>query len=244
MNPIPQPALRLTTATDEETLSSTIDIPPSPLLVVYAPSESRNSISDHSHMSRINADDEIDLANGMQEASGPALDVPLQHFRVIYSPSASRRNSSVHTPRPSIVADGDMDLANDVRLSLQVDGSAIPPASKSLMSSEVHAGVRRRHNSTASNTEGRIPPTSEPNRAYQNSTAANLEPGTPACPVAPPSQPLHGNRTDVLTEMYREEHSVPVFRAFPEGKWLRPIVIARFSLVIVTCAVLSNFIYT
>jgi len=40
-----------------------------------------------------------------------------------------------------------------------------------------------------------------------------------------------------------EDHSVPIFKAFPETKWLRSIVVAKISLVIVACCVVANLIY-
>jgi len=41
-----------------------------------------------------------------------------------------------------------------------------------------------------------------------------------------------------------ENPSMLVFRAFPERKWFRSIVVAKIALGIVTCCVMGNLIYT
>jgi hypothetical protein len=47
-----------------------------------------------------------------------------------------------------------------------------------------------------------------------------------------------------LEEARQEENTAPVFGAFPERRWFRPILVARVALAIVTCFVLGNLIYT
>jgi hypothetical protein len=81
--------------------------------------------------------------------------------------------------------------------------------------------------------------------SHQKLNTINLEAGIPGPTVTPPSEILQENRTALLAETYhQEEESLLSFRAFPQKKWLRPVIVAKTVLVIVTCSVLGNFIYT
>lgn len=237
-------ARRQSTAINEEARTSVPDFLPSPVVIIHPPSELGISSSKCSITSPINSN-EVDCADGPQETSEPALNIPLSPIRVVYSPTVWRDDAVGYDRRSSIVADDDVDMANNGQL-LPQDGVFVDsPATTSLPSSEDHIYPRRRHNSTASTREGKISTSEVYASSRQKSNTTNLEAGIPGGPVAPSSEILQQNRTSLLAETYHhEEESLPSFRAFPQRKWLRPIIIARVVLAIVTCSVLGNFIYS
>jgi hypothetical protein len=242
--PEPESARRQSTTINEEALASVPDFLPSPVVIIHPPSELEISSSKRSKPSPINSN-EVDCADDPQEASEPASNIPLSPIRVVYSPTVWRNDTVGYDRRSSIVADDDGDMANDGQLLPQDGVFTDLPTTTSSPSSEDHVYPRRRHNSTASNREGKISTSEVYASSRQRPNTANLEAGIPGSPVAPSSEILQENRTALLAEAYhQEEESLPRFRAFPQKKWLRPITVARVVLAIVACSVLGNFIYT
>ena len=232
------------TAINEEALTSAPDFLASPVVIIHPPPEPGISSSKCSITSPIDSN-EVDCADNPQEASEPALNIPLSPIRVVYSPTVRRDDDVGNDRRSSIVAGDDVDMANNGQL-LPQDGVFVDsPATTSSPSLDDHIYPRRRHNSTASNREGKTSTSEVYASSRQKSNTTNLEAGIPGDPVAPSSEIFQENRTALLAETYhQEEESLPSFRAFPRRKWLRPIIIARVVLAIVTCSVLGNFIYT
>jgi len=237
-------ARRQSMAINEEASTPVPDFLPSPVVIIHPPPEPGISSSKCSITSPIDSN-EVDCADNPQEASEPALNIPPSPIRVVYSPTVRRDDAVGYDRRSSIVADDDVGMANNSQL-LPQDGIFVDlPATTSSPSLEEHAYPRRRHNSTASNREDKISTSEVYASSRQKSNTTNLEAGIPGGPVAPSSEILQENRTALLAETYHEEEeSLPRFRAFPQRKWLRPIIIAKVVLAIVTCSVLGNFIYT
>ncbi|KAL7272460.1 hypothetical protein RUND412_004727 [Rhizina undulata] len=164
-----------------------------------------------------------------QKASGPTLDVPTSPLLVAYSPPVSRKGSFGHAKKPPTVSVGEVDLADGIILTVHDEGSTTASASEPVVSSDSHVYVRSRHNSTNSadfNVEARIP--------GSHGTTSSF-------------QPLQGNRMaspPAIEISNQEDQLAPAFKAFPEEKWIRSMVVAKVSLAVVTCSVLGNFIYT
>jgi hypothetical protein len=87
--------------------------------------------------------------------------------------------------RSSIVADDDVDMANNGQL-LPQDGLFVDlPTTASSPSSEDHVYPRRRHNSTASNREGKISMSEVYASSRQKPNTTNLEAGILGSSVSP-----------------------------------------------------------
>lgn len=191
-------ALRPITANNEEASSSTSDIPPSPLLVVYSPSVSRHS-SGHAHSPPRISDEEMDSAIDMQEASGSNLDTPLSPFLVVSAPAVSS-HSSGHAHNLSKVSDDEMNLANSMQEAAgsTLDAPSSPlrvvysPAvsrhssGRALSPSKVSGGETNLANDMQPSGDSATAPMSEPllssgshiyRRGRHNSTASGVEAG-------------------------------------------------------------------
>lgn len=218
---------RIVIPSGESDLTSTYHIPTSPLLVVHSPPMSRRG-SFTNGTNAIKSSDEGEATDGWPEGSSSNLDPNSIPLRIIYSPSVSRSGSIGYSERPSIViTQGDDGAGTNVHIGLPEDELA-PAGSfqaQSLRESNVYR--RSRTNSNASNIEQRTSVSNPP------SSSTARRPSSPSRRLAFEES----GRRDYL-------HAPPVFVAFSQTKWLRPVLTAKIILIFVCCAVLGNLLYT
>lgn len=164
--------------------------------------------------SAIKSSEAVDMTEGRQEGSSSSLDPNSIPLRVIYSPSVSRSCSIGHSDRPSIVLSHEDDPRNDVQILTPDDDSAQARSFQASSFSESNVHRRSRNNSNASNMEGRMSTSPTGRLGFEES-----------------------GHWDYI-------HSLPIFVAFPQTKWFRPMLAAKTILAFVCCAVLGNLIYT
>lgn len=217
---------RLVTTSGESDPRFPYHVPTSPLLVVHSPPISRRG-SLVNGTSATKSSNEVDGADGWQEGPGSNLDLNSTPLRVIYSPSVSRSGSVGHSERPSIVITQDDDSGTDAQVVSPEDESAPAGSFQAPSSRESNIYRRGRNNSNASNTASGVP---------RNNTSLPAAAGRSSSPA---------RRLAFEESGYREHlHAPPVFVAFPQTKWIRPMLAAKSILGFVCCAVLGNLIYT
>lgn len=217
---------RLVTTMDGDNSRSPVQT--SPLLVVYSPPVSRRG-SFAGETSPTKSFEEIDITEVKQEGSSSALDPSSIPLRVIYSPSVSRSGSVGQSDRPSIVLTHEDEPAIDVQILGPDDDSS--PSQPFQAASFPESGVHRRSrgNSNASNMERR---------------------GWGSNPPSPSQYSVRRSSSPTRRLAFEEEghreygRMAPVFTAFAEKRWFRPILVAKIILGIVICCVLGNLIYT
>jgi hypothetical protein len=219
----------ITTPAEEENCVLAYEASTSPLVVVTSPAVSRRGSFAYDDGASKKSDEEIDITDLGQEASGSGLDPSSIPLRVVYSPAVSRNPSIRHTshsPKPSVISNIDAATESTEQILPPTDVSPTLPSFEApfLSSNQV---VRRR-SSTASNIEAGLPATNAPSPSLR--------------PVSNPRSPPE--RTSLQEQGYGDDRPPYVFMAFPERKWLGKVVVAKIALAIVTCCVLGNLIYT
>lgn len=214
---------RIITSNADSDPRSTYHVPTSPLLVVHSPPVSRRS-SLANETSAIKDTDEVDVTDG-HEGSGSNLDPNSIPLRVVYSPSVSRSGSVGQSDRPSIILRHEENPENDVQLLSPDEDSAQAQSFQAPASSESSVHRRSRNNSYSANSETRHTASPASSSTRQSSS-----------PTRRLAFEESGNRD--------HRQAPPVFVAFPQSKWFRPVLTAKIILAFVCCAVLGNLIYT
>jgi hypothetical protein len=220
----------LITTPAEDLNTAIYDAPSSQVIVVTSPPRSRSGSVANDECNTKESDEENDFANSGQEDTRSALDASSMPVRVIYSPAVSRNISfrrNPHIQTSSLVSDTETDLGNYVAIPSSAS-AALPPLGAPLSPQrQIHRNSR--HNSFTSNIEAS--PTTIDRRTRSSQSTSN-----PATARAANDEQEAG---------YEEnDHTTPLFKAFPERRWFRSIVVAKLALGIVTCSVLGNLAYT
>lgn len=204
---------------DPETPSSphsTEDIPSPPILVVHPPS----SIVDgqiESHGSASSSD--IADSNLDQTA-----------LRIVYSPTVSRSGSISHShaeqPSITITPNDDPDYETGISKETTAVGTTLTRLRASSINIQPHSPS---HSGTLRSRSGS-------NRSSSHSQTCT-------------STPLENHQSaNQRRSLSFEERGVMVqevvFKAFPDKKWWKSLVVAKIALGVVTAAVLGNLAYT
>ena len=219
----------ITTLAEGESNQVTYEASTSPLVVVISPAVSRRGSFAYDDGASKSWDEEIDITDSGQDASGSGPDSSSIPLRVVYSPAVSRNPSLGHTPhsaKPSVISNIEPASEGAEQIIPRTNLSPISPSFEAPFLS--NSQVSRRRSSTASNIEAGLPATNAP--------APSLR------PLSSPSIPTE--RTSLQEQGYWDGRTPSVFMAFPERKWLRKVTVAKIALAIVTCSVLGNLIYT
>jgi hypothetical protein len=216
---------RIITSSAESDPRSTYHVPTFPLLVIHSPPASRRGSLANGTSAGKNAED-LDVIEDRQEESSSNLDLSSMPLRVIYSPSVSRSGSVGHSDRPSIILSHDDGPEADVQILSPDDDSAQARSFEASALSTGNVHRRSRTNSYASNVDA----------SFSTSNYSSPNPGRPSSPTGRLAFEESGNRDHI--------HSPPVFVAFRQTKWFRPMSAAKSILAFVCCAVLGNLIYT
>ena len=165
-------------------------------------------------LSPIRRNEDRDLERLQPEGSTSAIDPSDFPLRVVYSPTVSRNPSIGNlSPRPSI---------------------SIPPKGGADLENQVQG----------ENSELKIETETQGSSSLPSPTLSLRPPSQIGSPTRRLSfQEAMSSISFQVQEPNGEDHSVLIFKAFPEKKWLRSTVVAKISLVIVACCVVANLIY-
>jgi hypothetical protein len=216
--------------TPAEGLNTAIyDTPSSHVIVVTSPPRSRSGSFANDECYTNESDEENDFANSGPEDTGSALDASSMPVRVIYSPAVTRsisfrRNSHIQTS--SLVSNTEADLGNYVEIPPLA--SAALPSLGAPLSPQRQVYRSSRHNSIVSNIEASPTIVDRRTRSSQSTSS---------------SATTRAANTEQEAGYEENDHTTPLFKAFPERKWFRSIVFAKLALGIVTCSVLGNLTY-
>jgi hypothetical protein len=214
---------RIITSDADRDSRSTYHVPTSPFLVITSPPvSSRGSLENEP--SAVKDIGEIEITEG-NEGSGSNLDPNSIPLRVVYSPTVSRSGSVGHSDRPSTVFTHEEQSETEPQLLSPDEDSAQARSFQAPRFSESSVHRRSRNNSYTSNLETR-----------QTARPASFSTQRSPSPIRRLAFEESGRRDQI--------HAPPVFVAFPQTKWFRPMLAAKTILAFVCCAVLGNLIYT
>lgn len=227
----PIPAI-ITSAPEGGPLSAQA-IPTPPIVNIYSPSLSREASLDGVNFKELA---EVDLAH--QDASESSLEHSSIPLRVVYSPAVSRSGSVTQTDRPSIVLSHHDGSGDDTQI-IPTDSS--PSTSRARANSyqvrsQPESNVQRRNLSRNNSTDSAT-------RTLSTATEHNAQPPQT---IILGSYNRHRRLTieEVAEEPDAQSTDSRVFKAFPESRWWKGLVVARVALAIVALAVLGNLFYT
>jgi hypothetical protein len=198
----------------------------------HSPSRSRGSSFAEKNLTKA-SDNEMDLAKSSEHASGSnsSLD-PSVPLRVIYSPSVSRQPSIGH--RSSISSHSVQRSRGPHGDIVDADDTARPARNTDTDSGDLSIEI----------PSALHPRSSSPPRESIHSPVLSPRSGVFSRFSKLLKLPHSSQRTRIVSDDDHRDRPIPIFRAFPERKWINSEVIAQAALGIVLCAVLGNLIYT
>lgn len=222
------------TSIDEENTGVTSAVSTYPQFTT-SPSRSRGSSFAEPSKTPTN---ELTLVDNSEQASGSnsTLD-PSILVRTVYSPSVSRepslqrRHSASSQTSPPTTKRGPH---GDV---LDVDGMTRPL--RSISTEELAIDT-----STSSSAAQPGMPYSQGEYIWSPVTAASSYVGNPTWLDRMKNCFQSDGRRRIMPEDERRDRRAPVFKAFPERKWLNSEVIAQTALGVIVVCVLANLIYS
>ncbi|TVY34724.1 hypothetical protein LSUB1_G005024 [Lachnellula subtilissima] len=201
-----------------------------PIVTLNEPSDSRRSSISTNEPSDLKKPEALETGEVELEefGAGSSSSMPL---RVVYSPTVSRRptvGSSSHSARPSF---------SDLAVVENDHEGEKAPSPTTAVSLEVALGqenqtVRRRGSTSAT----------------ANTTSQHLS--TPAWLLPSPRTSNHHSRRNSRNSASLEANLPEIppttthFVALPNRRWLKSLVIAKICLLIVSCCVIGNIVYS